>query len=303
MISGIIFLLITIPVATYLVKQNQDTRQRADEKTPTVTPSPTPTGPTLDSEEQNFINILNQHRQSLGLTPLIASVKLTEAAEWMVQDMKNTGKLSHIDSLGRDPKQRMAAFGYTASRVGENVAQVGPTGQDVFNAWMASTQGHKEEMEEPVSRAVGIARLSGGPLGTFWVADFGSSLDEELSPAPTTEAPTPTQIQQTGTPTPTTTITPTVATLQTPTPSPTTSQTQNPTPTPTATLNPTMALTATPFPSPTGTPTSTPTPVYKISDTPTPTPTIAPPGATIQTVSLIIFIGLVVIGGIVLMVL
>lgn len=42
LIAGIILILITIPVATYLVSQNQDNRQNADEGDPTATPTSTP---------------------------------------------------------------------------------------------------------------------------------------------------------------------------------------------------------------------------------------------------------------------
>lgn len=182
--------------------------------------------PSMDIEEWNFLRILNAHRESKGLTKVKASHKLTLAAEWMSNDMATRNILSHVDSLGRNAQARVASFGYTAPG-GENVARVGATGQIAFNAWLASTQGHKEEMETPSRRAVGISRVAGSQNTWFWTADFGNSIDQEIietanTPTPTntpTPSPTPTSV-------PLATATPTTYpnTQNTPTPTPTQSQ-------------------------------------------------------------------------------
>jgi hypothetical protein len=66
LIGAILFVLVALAITTFLVKQNQDNRQRAsgtDTGTPTATPSasitPTPTGAMLDQEEWNFVKIIN----------------------------------------------------------------------------------------------------------------------------------------------------------------------------------------------------------------------------------------------------
>ncbi|HWQ36227.1 MAG TPA: CAP domain-containing protein, partial [Blastocatellia bacterium] len=68
--------------------------------------------PTLDSEEQAFVTLINDYRAQNGLAPLQVSIALTNAAKWMSQDMAQKNYFDHNDSLGRTPYQRMVAFGY-----------------------------------------------------------------------------------------------------------------------------------------------------------------------------------------------
>lgn len=170
---------------------------------PTATVSPPPctsTTPTpditnnspLDTEEWNFLRIINQHRQSIGRGLLKESVKLTNSAKWMSNDMatRNSLPANHIDSLGRQFQTRMAAFGYTQN-AGENIAWAGPTGQNVFDAWFTSTQGHKEEMETASRVAIGVSRIKAtSGSNWYWTADFGDILDQEITPPVSQTTPT-----------------------------------------------------------------------------------------------------------------
>ena len=300
---------------------------------PSITTSPTPSGPTLDQEEWNFVRILNEHRQSMGRGALRVSVKLTTAATWMSEDMAANNRFDHTDSLGRGLQARLTFFGY-GSNAGENIASTGPTGQNAFDAWLASTQGHKEEMENVSRVAVGISRVLNPSSGWLWTADFGSTLDVEITQTPTpsiTESPTPTEtITPTvaTSPTITSTITPTVVTLPTntptptnvPTPTPTRTPTPTPTNTPTPSPTPTTPITPTPTvivitqqpsPTPTNTPSPSPTPTVVIATatntptatppaggSPTATPTIAKPGGMFQTFGVIGGIFIVILAGI-----
>jgi len=282
LIALIVLVLIGVVVTTLLIRQNQDNRQRADEGTPTTTQ-----GPTLDTEEWNFVRILNEHRQEIGHNPLKVSQKLTLAARWMSTDMaaRNILPADHSDSLGRQFQNRIRSFGYNAVPIGENIAKVGATGQNAFDAWLASTMGHKEEMESPARSVIGIARIQSGN-SWYWTADFGPSLDSEITPTTTPSI--------TDSPTPSTTVSPTlsVTTTQEPTitASPTTvivTPSNTVTPTLTATSTPTSTATPTPTSTPTATPTPTPSPTKVPTSTPTPTskPTATPTTTSIPTVS------------------
>src|ERR1041385_6340619 len=66
--------------------------------------------PTLDSEEQAFIILINNYRVQNGLAPLQVSVTLTNAAKWMSGDMAASNYFNHTDSYGRDPFARMNSF-------------------------------------------------------------------------------------------------------------------------------------------------------------------------------------------------
>lgn len=340
LIALIVIVLIGVAVTTILIKQNQDNRQRADGTTPT-----TQSGPTLDSEEWNFISIINEHREGMGLGRLKVSQKLTLAAKWMSNDMatRNVLPIDHKDSLGRQFQNRIFSFGYPQSQVGENIAKVGGAGQDAFNAWLASTMGHKEQMEAPWATVIGISRVKSSGNGWFWTADFGTTLDSEITPTETpsvTESPSPTAttsptltVATTQEPTittsptlsvePSATTSPTAIATATPTstPSPTPTRTPTPTPTRTPTPTPTSVPTATPtkIPTPTVTPTVVPTPTSILptvaTQTPptptslppiatsTPVPSIAQPGGLLPTIGIFGGILLVVVAGIFLLVL
>ena len=210
--------------------------------------------PTLDSEEQYFLTLINNYRQSNGLQPLQVSISLTNASKWFSNDMasKNYFPSDHVDSLGRGPSQRMADFGYNYNTWwGENIAAGYSAAQDTFNQWKNSPA-HNSNMLNANYKVIGIGRAYGASstYRWYWTTDFGGYVDQVL-----------------GGPTPTPTVTPT----PTPTPVPT------PTPTPVPTPTPTPVPTPTPTPKPTPTPTPVPTP----TPTPVPTPTPAPTDGTI----------------------
>lgn len=311
-----------------MVKQSQDNRQRAADETPTPTPV------ILDQEEQSFLDILNAHRQSLGLQPLTTSAALSDAAQWMSDDMVQTGVLppDHIDSLGRTLDQRIAAFGYTNPlKLSENLASCQDTGQSAFDVWINSTTGHKEVMEDPAITEIGVGRSFSSSLGVWlWTTDFGDQASPTDTPTPTltptgTLTPTVTPTS-TNTPTPTTAGAPAPQATNTPTPTPsptvqaTLTQAPTGTLTPTATTVPLVGATATPTPTapqqqpqtPSQTPTTPPVATATFTPSPTqlppintytPTPTIAQPGGVLQTVGIIGGIIIIVLGGIFLLIL
>jgi len=135
----------------------------------------------LDSEESEFLRLINAHRAELGLPELKLSPRLTSAAEWMSRDMADKGYFSHTDSKGRDPFERMAAFGYAYSTAkGENLALGYGSAESAFRAWMGSA-GHRQNMESPYYRAIGIGRAYSSTYGWFWTTDFGGLRDTEIS--------------------------------------------------------------------------------------------------------------------------
>lgn len=140
--------------------------------------------PSLDTEEQNFLNTLNEHRAELGLSELKLSKKLTQAAEWMAQDLSETKNQSHTDSLGRDPQKRLQDFGYDHTG-GENIAFTDGAGEQAFTDWLDSPL-HKLNMENPAWKAVGIARVEGDG-NWHWVSDFGDTIEDADTTNPSPE--------------------------------------------------------------------------------------------------------------------
>ncbi len=200
----------------------------------------------LDAEEQKFLDLINAYRAGLGLPTLAVDPQLQAASRWMSEDMAANDYFSHYDSLGRDPFQRMDAFGYTYNVwKGENLAAGTAEAQVAFDLWKASP-GHNSNMVNPQFYGIGIGRAYGptAGLGWYWTTDFGGvanpdpPADPTASPAPTMPSPTPTH-----TPAPSPTPTPKPAASQgTPEPSrsrpPFPNATDPPTPTPTRATGP-----------------------------------------------------------------
>lgn len=168
-----------------------------------------------DSEEQAFLALINDWRAQNGAGPLAFTSTLTNAAEWMSNDMGVNNYFSHTDSLGRDPWTRLCAFSYCYNTWrGENIAAGYSTAQSVFNAWKNSS-GHNANMLNPNFKVMGLSRLNvpGSYYTWYWTNDFGGYTPPGQPAAPTaTPSPAPT-----ASPTPAPTATP----APTPSPSPT----------------------------------------------------------------------------------
>jgi len=149
----------------------------------------------LPSEDEAVLLVLiNGYRLEHGLTPLEVSPTLSAAARWMSEDMAVHNRLSHTDSLGRSPAERMAAFGYTqASLWGEIIRGGTGTPEGAFETWRNSP-GHNAVMltDGFVVAGVGKAYSPQSLYGWFWTVDFGN-YDDGGVPLPTpTRMPTPT---------------------------------------------------------------------------------------------------------------
>jgi len=155
----------------------------------------------MDSEEQAFLTLINNYRAQNGLGALSLNTQLNNAAEWMSNDMGANCYFSHTDSLGRDPFQRMADFGYNYNTwKGENLVAGKDTAQGAFNLWKDSA-GHNANMLNANFTVIGIARVYVNPsqcpppnnYGWYWTTDFGGQGGASPPPAPPepTEPPPP----------------------------------------------------------------------------------------------------------------
>jgi hypothetical protein len=148
----------------------------------------------LPSEgEAALLVLINDYRLEHGLSTLKVSPTLSAAARWMSEDIAEHNCLSHIDSLGRNPSERMAAFGYTqASLWGEIIRAGDATPESAFEAWRSSPAHNAIMLTDGfVAAGVGKAYNPQSPYGWFWAADFGD-YDDSLTASPTpTPTPTP----------------------------------------------------------------------------------------------------------------
>ena len=138
-----------------------------------------------DSEELQFLQLLNEYRHENGVGPLILSDTLAGAAAHHSKDMAdydffahNTEASSYYRS-GSKPWDRMAEEGYKYNTIrGENLATGTETAEEAFEAWRESPS-HNAAMLDGRYRVIGIARLyePGGSHAWYWTTDFGGVLD------------------------------------------------------------------------------------------------------------------------------
>jgi uncharacterized protein YkwD len=145
--------------------------------------------PYLDNEEAAFLTLINQYRAEHGVGPLEVSPSLQNSSKWMSTDMATKNYASHTDSLGRDPRQRIAAFHYTGGTWGENIAAGFPDAQNALHEWETAcdadatgrcTYGHRNNMLNPRFKVIGIGRaFKAGSryMGWYWTTDFGGQLE------------------------------------------------------------------------------------------------------------------------------
>jgi uncharacterized protein YkwD len=134
---------------------------------------------TFDSEEQEFLRLVNQYRAQNGTAAMTASVNLNRAASWMARDLAVNRYFSHTDSAGRAPAGRVANCD-GSPYVGENIAAgtIKDTAAEAFEMWRTSS-GHNANMLNGSYKQIGIARYydAGAPYRWYWVTDFSTSND------------------------------------------------------------------------------------------------------------------------------
>lgn len=152
-----------------------------------------------DSEELQFLQLINEYRQNNGLRALLLSDTLTLTSDNHSEDMAKYGFFAH-DSVrssyypvGSRPWDRMAVDGYDYNTYrGENLAVGYETAEEAFEAWRNSPS-HNAAMLDGNYKVVGISRLiiPGSEWGSYWTTDFGGVVDPSARRA--NEAPQPKQ--------------------------------------------------------------------------------------------------------------
>ena len=150
----------------------------AKQPLPTVTPTPTatPIPPDDTANEQSIANLINQQRNSNGLSSLVLVAELTQAARRHSRDMADNNFTSHTGSDGSNAGQRIKEAGYNWTTYGEIIGWGfgGNTGSMV-NWWMNSPPHRSIILSTAVvDFGAGYARNSGSDWGHYWTVNFGS---------------------------------------------------------------------------------------------------------------------------------
>jgi uncharacterized protein YkwD len=159
--------------------------------TPTVAGQPTQgaatatsSGPTVCAPAENatFVTelqtLINKARTDGGLSALTVNDKLAAAAKAHAIDMVCNNYLSHIGLSGSTPETRVAAQGYTASLVLENLYALHPAyginAQTAFNWWMNNDSAGRSNILNPNVTEFGVSYqvFDKSLLGGYFVAVF-----------------------------------------------------------------------------------------------------------------------------------
>ena len=137
---------------------------------------------------RQVVDLVNDHRASLGLRRLVISPALGRAAEWKALHMARFDYFAHSDPDGRTAFQRARDCGYPSSYVGENIYLNVRSPEAAVAGWLASP-GHRANIETAryAATAVGVALAADGRL--LWVQKFGDVDEASAQPTPAT-APT-----------------------------------------------------------------------------------------------------------------
>lgn len=104
---------------------------------------------------------LSALRAGQGLArPLAHSAALQAAAQSHVDDMAQTGQLSHRGSNGSTAASRLQAAGYNACFNAENIASGQANTAEVFQDWMGSSD-HRRNILAVEATQFGFARSGG----------------------------------------------------------------------------------------------------------------------------------------------
>lgn len=126
-------------------------------------------------DTSRVLELVNQHRATAGLSPLIRAAELDSAAQRHSNDMATNNFMSHTGSDGSTPGQRITAAGYSWTTYGENVAAGYTTADAVVTGWMNSS-GHRANILNGNFKEIGIAVVyrAGTTYGYYWTQDFGA---------------------------------------------------------------------------------------------------------------------------------
>ncbi len=103
-------------------------------------------GPSVEADVVRFVDLMNDHRASVGCPPLSWNDGVAAVAQAHSQDMVDRGFFSHTNPDGESPFDRLTEAGIAYSRAAENIAWGHPTADAVLSAWLGSP-GHRANIE------------------------------------------------------------------------------------------------------------------------------------------------------------
>ncbi|MEZ4564379.1 MAG: CAP domain-containing protein [Thermomicrobiales bacterium] len=153
-------------------------RKKKKKKKGSATESNPPAHWEIDSEEQEFLRLINAYRAEKGKRALTLNTQLSNASAAHSLDMGLHGYFDHVNKQGKDPGNRASAAGYPWRVIGENIAAgyAQDTAAEAFAMWRSSKE-HNQNMLDSDFHDIGIGReqVEGSRWGWYWTTVFGTS--------------------------------------------------------------------------------------------------------------------------------
>ena len=136
--------------------------------------------------EQQVVELVNDHRATIGRPPLKRVAPLDAAARYHACDMRDDDYFSHDSKDWQGgtlvvvctPSQRIQNFYSNWQTMGENIAAGYTSPQSVMNGWLNSP-GHRANIERDTFYEIGVGYCApGGYYGRYWVQNFGRRFNE-----------------------------------------------------------------------------------------------------------------------------
>jgi uncharacterized protein YkwD len=122
--------------------------------------------PSVNPSVHSFVELMNDHRTSLGCPTLNWNDAVAVVAQAHSEDMVARDFFSHTNPDGDSPFDRLHTAGIAYSAAAENIAYGYPTAEAVLDAWLGSS-GHRANIENCSLTEHGV-----GLEGTHWTHVF-----------------------------------------------------------------------------------------------------------------------------------
>lgn len=125
---------------------------------------------TMNSDEKEVFNLINQQRTKNGLSALKVDNEVQRVARIKAQDMVDNNYFSHNSPIYGTPFQMLNSFKISYKSAGENIAG-NSSNSGAVNAWMNSS-GHKANILSSNFNYTGIGVVSSEKYGKIYVQIF-----------------------------------------------------------------------------------------------------------------------------------
>ena len=125
---------------------------------------------TMNSDEQEVFNLINQQRTNNGLSVLKIDNEVQRIARIKAQDMVDNNYFSHNSPTYGSPFDMLNSFKVSYQSAGENIAG-NSSNSDAVTAWMNSS-GHKANILNGNYNYTGIGVVSSSKYGKIFVQIF-----------------------------------------------------------------------------------------------------------------------------------